>query len=91
MGIKYALHPGYTLDGHRVSATQLAGLYGVPWNQCVVVDREREDYDEKRSLANKEGLRDLYIDHSGEYTLERELNGIERLFLNAMRTKGGLQ
>jgi hypothetical protein len=48
MDKKYALYPGYVIsqydgDRHFISASQLAELYGVNFNECVIVDKSRPE------------------------------------------------
>jgi hypothetical protein len=72
--IKYCLHPGQVRsinDGqiHRVSARQLADLYGVPMSACTVFRLPKEwtnsDYTDEESRTS--GLIHLHPRDDGKY------------------------
>jgi hypothetical protein len=72
--IKYCLHPGDVksiTDGqtHRVSARQLADLYGVPMSACTVfrLPKEWDDSDYEWESSRTAGMIHLHPRDDGKY------------------------
>lgn len=52
-------------DVHYVSAIDLAGLYGVPLSECIVITKD--SIMEKSRLIGLRSLKHLYVKSSGDY------------------------
>jgi hypothetical protein len=91
--IRFVLHPGFVIspndgDQHKVSAPQLAQLYGVRMSECIVIDPDQpETFMGRDSMP--EYLHLFPSDHGGRYWPiseterfnypKRELAGCERV------------
>ena len=77
MTIKYAVFPGNVRsasDGqiHFIDARRLVHLYGVRWDECVVVPTRFEHYRQRELLMQRiseQGLIKLHPRSSGYYAL----------------------
>ncbi len=66
----FALHPGWVQskdgDWHYIGARELASLYGVAWNRCIVVDVRRPASYKGFDLQK---LTHLFPRYDGDYRL----------------------
>lgn len=73
---KYMLHPGRVIskkdgDEHYIQADQLARLYGVPLNECLIVPAGDALYG---ANLERTDVIHLHPRYSGDYTLPPNLN-----------------